>query len=214
MAQRSGRLWPTLALAALALLIVSASLAAYYYVQFSSLNERYQGQLSLLREVQARLRSLYTNASALLAPIIASANTSSPQYAQLISLLQNISRAYRGLGLTISVSILIDYGNGTRAWHNSTEVSLGDSFYDLTLAVTKGRVDATWYPQFGSHFVTAINGVGAPGNPATKKDWFWTSWYFSGGRWQLQPVGPDLFLLNNGSIVAWKYEGPPYDLPP
>ncbi|MER3601440.1 MAG: hypothetical protein C4339_01850 [Nitrososphaerota archaeon] len=214
MGSRSARLWPSLALLAVALLVVSASLAAYYYVQYSSLQARYQRDLGLLRETQQRLRSLYANASGLLLPILATANTSSPQYAQLVSLLQNISATYRALRLNISVSLLIDYGNGTRAWFNGTSVSLGASFYDLTLLITGGNVNASWYPQYGSHFVLAINGVGAPGNPFTKKGWYWISWVFTGGRWQMQPVGPDLFLLDDGMIVAWKYEGPPYDTPP
>ena len=99
-------------------------------------------------------------------------------------------------------SVFIDYGNGTKAWYNSTNVSPGTNFFVETQIITGGDINATYYPEYQSHLVTAINNVG------NTNSLYWYLWtYNSTALWQQASVGPDLLPVYNGSIFAWSYCG-------
>lgn len=99
-------------------------------------------------------------------------------------------------------SVLIDYGNGTRNWFNVTNVQPGTNFYVETEIIAGGQVNSTYYPQYGSHLVTAINGVG------NTNSLYWLLWtYNSTALWQQASVGADQLPVTNGSIFAWSYCG-------
>lgn len=111
-------------------------------------------------------------------------------------------RQLRQLNVLYSSAVLIDYGNGTRTWYNETNVAPGLNFYVLTQVVTRGHVNATYYPQYGSHFVTAIYNV------ANTKNEYWLLWtYNSTSSWQMAQVGADQLQVYNGSVFAWTYCG-------
>lgn len=121
-------------------------------------------------------------------------------------------RRYQGLyedtlrdleAVTIHVSLLINYGNGTREWHNNTRVPVGFSVLNATLAVAE--VDYA-IGQYGA-FVTAINGVGGD----TGMFWIWLYWNATSSEWKTGPVASDMHVLHNGDLVAWSYtsEWPP-----
>ena len=97
---------------------------------------------------------------------------------------------------TVTVDILIDYGNGTSAWYNGTRVAAGESLLEAT-----GRVAELDYTvtEYGA-FVNAVNGVSGEPN----KYWIWS--YYEGG-WQYGPVGGDQWRLHDGDAVAWVYTG-------
>lgn len=99
-------------------------------------------------------------------------------------------------------NILTDYGNGTKTWHNDTKVEPGWNLYVTTQVITSGHVNATYYPQYGSHFVTAIY------NLANTKDRYWLLWtYNATASWQMAQAGPDQLPMYNGSVYAWTYCG-------
>src|SRR5262249_4757484 len=63
-------------------------------------------------------------------------------------------------GSCLSVATLINYGNGSIAWHNVSDVPSTWNFYQLTTHIA--NVEAASY-SFG-HLVTSINGVQSSGS--------------------------------------------------
>ncbi len=108
-------------------------------------------------------------------------------------------------GLTYRVNILIDYGNGTRVWYNSTLVPIGWSLYNATLKIAK--VKATYFPQYDAYFVDSINGVGE-NKPPEKASWYWMIWLWDKENlaWKLSEVSSDKYLLKKDDIVAWVFQ--------
>ena len=103
--------------------------------------------------------------------------------------------------LTMQVKILIDYGNGTRRWHNNTRVPLGFSLLNATLTVAK--VDYS-FMEFGGKlyaWVKAINGVGGSPN----KFWFWYYWNSTASKWESGPIASNAHILHHGDTVSWVY---------
>jgi hypothetical protein len=102
----------------------------------------------------------------------------------------------------LTSNILLDFGNGTNDWFNGTAVEPQWNFYVATIVITRGNVNASYYPSYSEHLVTGIDGV--LNNNALNMYWFlWT--YNSTSSWQVAPVGPDLLPMYNGSIYAWTY---------
>jgi len=98
--------------------------------------------------------------------------------------------------------VLFDFGNGTRVWYNDTAIQPGWNFYVETVILTKGGLAAQWYPQYGEHLVTGIQGVT---NTQTKYWFLWT--YSAAASWQSAQVGADQLTAYNGSIYAWTFCG-------
>jgi archaellum component FlaC len=132
---------------------------------------------------------------------------------KLLSLLNQLGLKLRSMNLTVNqekpavikplvyaTNILVDFGNGTKVWYNNTSVQPGWNLYIATLLITKGNLQATWYPQYNAHFVTGLYGVVNSGNNA----WFIWTWN-STSHWQIAQYGADQLPVFNGSIYAWTY---------
>lgn len=118
---------------------------------------------------------------------------------------------------TIRVNLLIDFGNGTSKWFNST-AKAGISLLDYTIQVTNGQVawidynnparptyTSTQGPQDKTGaFVISILGVTQDG----KRYWMW--YYYAFGKWNTGPVGAGSYILGNNSIVKWSFEVPSF----
>ena len=104
----------------------------------------------------------------------------------------------------VSVSTLINYGNGTSKWHNRTDVSSGLNFYELTTKIAQTDSTST-VSVSGQHYVKGLDGVRESGK------YYWTLWTFcqKNAAWTPSPVGADLIKLKNGNIMAWYYQAPP-----
>jgi hypothetical protein len=99
-------------------------------------------------------------------------------------------------------NIFIDYGNGSKNWYNVTNVSPGTNLYVETQVIADGKINATYYPEYQSHLVTAIGNVG------NTNSLYWYLWtYNKTALWQQANSGPDLITLTNNSIFAWSYCG-------
>jgi hypothetical protein len=109
--------------------------------------------------------------------------------------------------ISFSVDILFNYGNGTLVWHNGTRLPMGVNFYNVTVLVSDGRLDATYYPEYQSHFISSINGVGVGDDP-DKLYWAWIAWFFDEGlgEWVNYDVSADLVYPKEGDILAWYFE--------
>ena len=102
----------------------------------------------------------------------------------------------------LTTNILLDFGNGTRQWHNGTFVQPGWNVYIATVVVTRGNMNATWYPSYGEHLVSVIDGVQNNQN----ESWFLWS-YNSSSSWQVVQQGADQLPAYPGSVYAWSYCG-------
>ena len=112
------------------------------------------------------------------------------------------SSAAGAKGLLGTTSIVIDFGNGTRQWYNGTAVQPGWNVYLVTVLVTRGHLNDSWYPQYGEHLVNGIEGLQNSGKAA----WFLFS-YNSTSRWQPASLGADEVLASNGTVFGWGYCG-------
>jgi len=196
-----------------ALLIVSL-LAGYYFLQYqneASSNSNYENELSgslsknaqLAGDLSATLQE-YNSSLAVLAEAVANLNTSSSAYANASKALPVLWNEYLTLARqskssveTYSVDLLIDFENGTTLWYNNTAVQPGWNGYTITVVALKGDVASVWYPAFGEHLVTGLDGV----NSGASTSWFF--WERSGSVWQLTPSGADDVQVTNGTDYAW-----------
>ncbi|MDA4131359.1 MAG: hypothetical protein OK457_11365 [Thaumarchaeota archaeon] len=124
------------------------------------------------------------------------------QYNQELSVNSTYIQQLKNANVYYYSNMLIDYGNGTRTWFNNTKLQPGTNVYIETQILSNGLVNATWYPQYSSHFVTAIFNLG------DTKTMNWLLWtYNKTASWQMAQVGPDGLQATNGSIFAWSYCG-------
>ena len=101
---------------------------------------------------------------------------------------------------TYEVDIMVNFGNGTRVWHNNTIIPIGWSLFNATVRITNGNLKYTLF--LGAPFITSILGNDAHGSWS----WMWWSWNSTEGDWQSGAVGANAFILKNGDIVAWYLE--------
>ncbi len=197
-----------------ALLVVTGTVAAFYYGQYqsaSSQNRAYAGELttalasykSLSGSFNASLAD-YGRTLALLSSAVANLNTSTPAYGNASVALSSLWGSYQQLSslsgqkaLVYEVHLLVDFGNGTRRWFNNTSIQPGWNGYVATLVLLNGNVQASWYPQYGEHFVTGVDGM----SQTSTASWFF--WDFSGGNWTLALTGADGLMVDNSTSIAW-----------
>ncbi|MEM3731365.1 MAG: hypothetical protein QW667_05070 [Candidatus Bathyarchaeia archaeon] len=98
---------------------------------------------------------------------------------------------------TISVYVLLDYGNGTRTWKLSTPS--GNTVYDALVDVATS-LNISWYGD--DIFVDAIDNVWN----SFPNYWIWWYWNFTESSWVIGPVACNKFILEDRSFVAWLYE--------
>jgi len=204
-----------------ALLLISSALALVYFNEYQqevAQNNSYVGELNT---ALASYRSLsgsyntslsgYGTALSLLTTAIANLNTSTPAYRNASVALATLWTSYQKLAsfsgrraLVYAVNMLVDFGNGTRRWYNDTRILPGWNGYVASLVLLNGNVQAAWYPQYGEHLVTGIDGV--PQTASTS----WFVWQFGHGGWTPSQTGADQLRINNGTVIAWTLCG--YDI--
>ncbi|MDG6915797.1 MAG: hypothetical protein JRN23_03530 [Nitrososphaerota archaeon] len=197
-----------------ALLVISATAGAYYYQEYRQASQTggvYAGELTTATSRYASLAAGYNSSLALdnatlslLAGTVSAINTSLPIYGQASVQLSQLWASYLRLepasSSLYSSNILIDFGNGTQVWHNGTRVQPGWNMYTETVVLTQGRLQAVWYPAYGEHLISGIDGVQ---NSATMSWFLWT--FAPSSSWQTAQVGADELPVYNGSVFAWTY---------
>lgn len=204
------------AIALVALLIISATAGVYYYYEYGQATQsknQYVGELttamSQYNHLAANYNSslaLYNETFSLLVGTLAVVNTSLPIYQQASGELSHLWSQYLSLKPASSslytADILINFGNGTQHWYNNTQVQPGWNMYIATVVLSHGDLQAQWYPQYQEHFISGIDGV------SNSKSMYWFLWtYNSTASWQVAQVGADDLPVYNGSVFAWTYCG-------
>jgi hypothetical protein len=124
------------------------------------------------------------------------------QYSQAEALNSTYVSQLKQLNVKYNSNIFVDYGNGTSHWYNVTNVQPGSNLYVETEIIANGQVNATYYPEYESHLLTAINNVG------NTNALYWLLWtYNKTALWQMASTGPDLLPVTNNSVFAWSYCG-------
>ena len=100
--------------------------------------------------------------------------------------------------LSMRVSILIDYGNGSREWHNNTRVPLGANLLNVSLMVAEIEYTVS---EWGA-FVNTMNGVGGDSGWY----WLWYYWDSTSSQWKMGAVGSNAYILLYGDIMSWVYK--------
>jgi hypothetical protein len=202
--------------AAIALILITATFAGYYYFQYSSSDSNNSQLTAELNTANANYSSLasnfnllltkYNQSISLLSNAIAVMNTSLPAYSQAAAQLNLLWSVYQSLNPAskslLHDSVYFDFGNGTREWYNGTAINAGWNLYIETVVLLKGQVIGTWYPSYGEHFITGLGGVS---NSASEYWFLWT--YSNTTSWQVAQVGADDILATSGSVYAWTYCG-------
>lgn len=98
--------------------------------------------------------------------------------------------------VSIQVSVVINYGNGTKEWHNNTRVPIGISLLNATRMVA----EVNYTPGQWGAFVNTINNVGGEHG----RYWFWYYWN-SSSQWETKWVASDAYILHHEDIVSWVY---------
>ena len=99
----------------------------------------------------------------------------------------------------VTASVLVEPSADAARWFRDVEVPAGTDGYELLEAVTEGDLEAEWFPEFRSHFVTGILAAAAEGSA------FWGVfvWNETNGSWEPLPVGADLFSVKDGHVMGW-----------
>jgi hypothetical protein len=196
------------------LLIFSSTVAALYYGRYQNAASQNQVYSSELETALASYRTLqgsynasladYNATLALLASAVGSLNTSTPAYGNASAALGTLWASYQrladlegGKAAVYEMKVLVDYGNGSSTWYNDSTAQPGWNAYVATLALLKGEVDATWYPQYGEHLVIGLNQVMSNSSDA------WFLWQQEETGWVVASSGADGIAVQNGTVIAW-----------
>ncbi len=198
----------------IALLLVTSSLAALYYGRYqeqtsdtNSYVKELRGALAEYRQLSSSYRSSlegFNRTISLLTNALSNLNTSAPAYLEGSRALGTLWNQYLalssedGVGLArYSANMSLEFGNGTKRLFTGEMIQPGWNAYMATLVILNGSVQATWYPEFQEHYVTAIEGVSGGKTTA------WFVWSLDGARWELAPTGADAVQVHNGTTFAW-----------
>jgi hypothetical protein len=109
--------------------------------------------------------------------------------------------------ISYSIDFLINYGNGSKTWINNSRIPVGFNLFNITLKLTEGNVEADYYPQFESHFIKSVNGVGVNDNPEMQ-NWAWIAWNFNkeSYEWELFDMSSDMVYPVNRDVIAWYFQ--------
>lgn len=145
-------------------------------------------------------KGMWVLATSLLAWAVAATIIGSYYYVQYTNYYSSYQSLAKELKIvSMSVNIAIDYGNGTRVWHNGTVLSLGATLFNATVRVANPEL----HPTYGEAFIIAINGVIQDENE--NMYWSWWVWDNTEHKWILGPVGSNEYTLQDGQSVIWYY---------
>jgi hypothetical protein len=101
---------------------------------------------------------------------------------------------------------LLDF-NGRRTWYNNTVIPIGWNAYNVTIHLAGVRLNSTYYASFREHFIQSINGVGT-NHSGIWANYYWFLWTYdqSHRAWAKASVGPDLYSMKDGDLIAWVYQ--------
>lgn len=114
------------------------------------------------------------------------------QYRQLEDILKTMQ------SLVLKVNVLMNYGNGTKEWHNNTLVAAGSTVFNATVAIAE--VDYSLWNEY--MLIDAINGL-----QGTKDiGWIWWIWDPPTSEWKQVLEAANKHVLVEGDTIGWNYQ--------
>lgn len=114
------------------------------------------------------------------------------QYRQLEDTLKTMQ------SLVLKVNVLVNYGNGTKEWHNNTLVPAGSTVFNVTVAIAE--VDYSLWNEYV--LIDAINGL-----QGTKDiGWIWWIWDPPTSEWKQVLEAANKHVLVEGDTIGWNYQ--------
>jgi hypothetical protein len=166
--------------------------------------------------VQEDMNTTYNQLLSDYEALLQKGNVTKTDFGNLLSEYYNLFSlsALRELGLsvseatTLSVSVEINYGNGTLEWNNETQVPAGYTLFRITQEIAVISYSYYAFTQPGHVLVDSINNKTTYSDPSYNwgYSWIWYYWSDSGKTWVSGPVGCDAWLLTNGGVYKWNYE--------
>ena len=105
-----------------------------------------------------------------------------------------------------SADVLVDFGNGTRLWFNTT-VPHDWNYYNVIYKVTGGDISARWfgYP-IQSHSIYKILGFGCDPD-RIGCDGYWSLWVWNSSQscWAYSNQGVDWLTVSDVRAIAWYF---------
>lgn len=181
----------TLSLLVASVSVLNTSEPAYENASLSlnSLWTEYNSLEASYRNVSGKFESLFT---------LFQMQISSFERTNNVSLEGNLLVPVKPVSTSLlTANLVVVFGNSSYVWSNDTSIQAGWNGYLFTVIATNGEVNATWYPQYGEHLVTGIDGASQTSTQ------FWWFWNYNGTAWQLAQTGSDETPILNGTSVAW-----------
>lgn len=165
---------------------------------------------------QADLNESYSQLSTDYSAMMEKTNVTETDFASLLNKCNNLLGlfAFRELSAvlsdatTLSVSVEINYGNGTIQWHNETEALPGQTLFGIMQKIAFVNYSYYAFADPGHVLVNSINNVAAYTDPSYASGYSWI-WYYhdsTKGMWINGPVGCDAWMLQNDGVYRWSYE--------
>jgi len=100
--------------------------------------------------------------------------------------------------ISLRVSVLVSYGNGTKVWHNNTALPVGSTAFTAILSLANVRYNET---SMGI-LVTSVDGF------ANNSTHGWFYWYrdTEKSEWILPNYSCAEYILHRGDTIAFAYE--------
>lgn len=102
--------------------------------------------------------------------------------------------------VSLRADILVNYGNGTRVWHNNTALPVGSTAFTAILAVEDTR-----YLDYGGDLGILVTSIGGLANTTTCG---WSYWYrdTEKSEWVLPLYSCAKYILHRGDMIAFTYQ--------
>ena len=178
--------------ASIAALNTSSSVYVSSSQQLTKLWNRYLVSIKTYENVQSNLSQLVSNFKAQEALFDQRTN----QSLSSVALTSNATKPS-----LFTADFLFDFGNGTKIWYNNTSIQPGWNLYIASLVLTRGNMNATYYPSYGEHYVFGIDGT------LSTQTNYWFIWTFGNSTWTVDNTGADLVPVYNDSVMAWSFCG-------
>jgi hypothetical protein len=189
-----------------------------YMKSFSRLMDNLKGNYSSLLMNQEDLNETYYRLREAYQKVYQHSNVTREDFGGLLNEYHELFNllVIRELGIvvsetvTLTVSICINYSNGTEEWHNETSVPAGYSLFQLTQSVATTDQNYNLLMKPGHIFLKSINDkqehTDFKEGYSEGHSWLWYYWDDNEQKWILGPVGCDAWILKDDGLYNWSFE--------
>ncbi len=180
---------------------LGTSVAAYYFVQYSTYRSEYDSlvnQLATYNHLVNELIDQLAGYNDIVGDLIDQVAAYNDLADQLSKNMENISVMLEATSLR--VNILLGYGNGTKTWYNNTVLPLGATAFTAVFSIT----DEINYTDYGGELGILVTSINRVANNSTH-GWFYWYWNTETSQWILPNYSCAKHILRRGDVIAFTY---------